>query len=290
VFQQRGRDVMNTLFQPRWIAASVLTLLTACSSPHTQTNTRQKDAATPGASLSSLNPDDPNWIDFERQIYRFDNGVCRDLSKLPAPWRMVDSKRYEKPGPMGRFPPGYSYVPIGYGPSGDALFLEAENAALGIPPANTLPGERKRFGYNQHMVSLVLGPPGWRRLPGGGDTSIRKALEGQSNLFTPPYPVSQTFTAYTDHAGYRNQTDFHKDDRYSVSIVNRELRAGVRCRSHFYEGGNPACRGTIFLSPDEEAHIDVSYETLAKLDEVVRSMITAARIMRIDCPTKGATL
>ena len=46
-------------------------------------------------------------LDPARQLYRYGSGTCRELSKLPAPWRKYDSRRYEKPGPWGRFPPGY---------------------------------------------------------------------------------------------------------------------------------------------------------------------------------------
>lgn len=97
-------------------------------------------------------------LDPARQLYRYGSGVCRELGKLPAPWRKYDSRRYEKPGPWGRFPPGYDSVQaINVGTK--EVLLEAEYAQLGVPPANTLPGTIRRSGLLQDVALLGLGTP-----------------------------------------------------------------------------------------------------------------------------------
>ena len=68
-------------------------------------------------------------LDLARQLYRYRSGTCRDLSKLPAPWRKYDSRRYEKPGPWGLFPPGYDWGPM-VSVTATELILEAEYAQL----------------------------------------------------------------------------------------------------------------------------------------------------------------
>ena len=222
----------------------------------------------------------PTLLDAERQLYRFGDGICRDLSKLPAPWRLVDAKRYEKPGPWGRFPVGYDDVvddPIGY----MGVVLEADNAAFGIAPANTLPGPVKRSGRLQHVVSVIIGPPGWG-LAGGGDGWIRRALAGEGWPMSMPFPVSANFKVVTDSKEYASEES-------SVSIVNSSLQAGVFLwPSELKEGvPNPAAQGLIFLGNGEEAKVELSYEALAKLDEVVRSATEAARAIRVQCPIDG---
>lgn len=223
----------------------------------------------------------PTLLDPERQLYKFGDGICRDLSKLPAPWRLVDAKRYEKPGPAGRFPVGYDVTdnPIQY----ETLVLEAENSAFGIAPANTLPGPIKRSGRLQHVVSMFIGPPGWG-LAGGGDGRIKRAMEGQGWPMSSPVPLSPGFLVVTDRQEYASEDS-------SLAIVSPALQAGIfatRPTSLKLGSPNPFWQGLIFLGNDEEAKIEMSYEALANLDQVIRSATEATRAIRVQCPDNGA--
>ena len=97
-----------------------------------------------------------------------------------------------------------------------------------------------------------------------------------------PFPVSANFKVVTDSKEYASEES-------SVSIVNSSLQAGVFLwPSELKEGvPNPAAQGLIFLGNGEEAKVELSYEALAKLDEVVRSATEAARAIRVQCPIGG---
>ena len=234
-------------------------------------------------------------LDPARQLYRYRSGTCRELSKLPAPWRKYDSRRYEKPGPWGRFPPGYDSVQaINVGTK--EVLLEAEYAQLGVPPANTLPGTIRRSGLLQDVALLGLGTslegqPHWihstilKVLSGvEPDWQTQQAIPfkthwGEERAYVPmkaPFPVSAQYGVYAEGPDYVS-------DKSSLVIINPAQRAGVYCDPD-YNLPNPSCMGLILLGDDEVATIDVNYEALGMLQEVVASMIDAARAIRVDCP------
>ena len=237
-------------------------------------------------------------LDPARQLYRYGSGTCRELGKLPAPWRKLVHQRYEKPGPWGRFPPGYSSV-TKYPSSTTEVRLEAEYAQLGVPPANTLPGTIRRGGLLQDVAVLSLGrpldehahwihqkimgalsatPPDWRSqqpLP-------FKKRWGEERVYLPmeaPFPVSAQYGVYAEGPDYVS-------DKSSLVIINPAQRAGVYCDPD-YNLPNPSCMGLILLGDDEVATIDVNYEALGMLQEVVASMIDAARAIRVNCAVAG---
>ena len=236
-------------------------------------------------------------LDPARQLYRYRSGTCRELGKLPKPWRKYDSGRYEKPGPWGRFPPGYDSVQaINVGTK--EVLLEAEYAQLGVPPANTLPGTIRRSGLLQDVALLGLGTslegqPHWIHsiilevLSGvQPDWQTQQAIPfkthwGEERAYVPmkaPFPVSDGFWVYA--AGP------NEDELSPLVIISPSQRAGVHCYQN-YNMPNPACEGLILLGDDEVATIDVNYEALGMLQEVVASMIDAARAIRVDCPVDG---
>ena len=236
-------------------------------------------------------------LDPARQLYRYGSGACRELGKLPAPWRKLVHQRYEKPGPWGRFPPGYSSV-TKYPSSTTEVRLEAEYAQLGVPPANTLPGTIRRGGLLQDVAVLSLGPSledssHWRHeiilevLSGvQPDWQTQQAIPfkthwGEERAYVPmkaPFPVSDGFWVYA--AGP------NEDELSPLVIISPSQRAGVHCYQN-YNMPNPTCMGVILLSDDEVATIDVNYEALGMLQEVVASMIDAARAIRVDCTAEG---
>ena len=243
------------------------------------------------------NPDSTQLLDPARQLYRYRSGTCRELGKLPEPWRELVHQRYEKPGPWGRFPPGYSSV-TKYPSSTTEVRLEAEYAQLGVPPANTLPGTIRRGGLLQDVAVLSLGPsledsPHWiystilEVLSGvEPDWQTQQAIPfkthwGEERAYVPmkaPFPVSDGFWVYA--AGP------NEDELSPLVIISPSQRAGVHCYQN-YNMPNPACEGLILLGDDEVATIDVNYEALGMLQEVVASMIDAARAVRVDCPVEA---
>ena len=279
---------MSARFSDTFALAVSLMLLAACAA---------SDA--PGqvganAMGRASNPDSTQLLDPARQLYRYGSGTCRELGKLPAPWRKLVHQRYEKPGPWGRFPPGYSSV-TKYPSSTTEVRLEAEYAQLGVPPANTLPGTIRRGGLLQDVAVLSLGRPldehaHWvheivQEVLSGvqPDWQTQQAIPfkthwGEERAYVPmkaPFPVSDGFWVYA--AGP------NEDELSPLVIVSPSQRAGVHCYQN-YNMPNPACEGLILLGDDEVATIDVNYEALGMLQEVVASMIDAARAIRVGCP------
>ena len=282
---------MSARFSDTFALAVSLMLLAACAA---------SDA--PGqvganAMGRASNPDSTQLLDPARQLYRYGSGTCRELGKLPAPWRKLVHQRYEKPGPWGRFPPGYSSV-TKYPSSTTEVRLEAEYAQLGVPPANTLPGTIRRGGLLQDVAVLSLGPSledssHWRHeiilevLSGvQPDWQTQQAIPfkthwGEERAYVPmkaPFPVSDGFWVYA--AGP------NEDELSPLVIISPSQRAGVHCYQN-YNMPNPSCMGLILLGDDEVATIDVNYEALGMLQQVVASMIDAARAIRVDCPVEG---
>ena len=283
---------MSARFPHTFALAMSLMLLAAC------TASDAPGKAGSNAMGRASNRDSTALLDPARQLYRYGSGTCRELGKLPEPWRKYDSGRYEKPGPWGRFPPGYDSVQaINVGTK--EVLLEAEYAQLGVPPANTLPGTIRRSGLLQDVALLGLGTslegqPHWihstilKVLSGvqpGWQTQQAipfKTRWGEERAYVPmkaPFPVSDGFWVYADGPDYLS-------DKSPLVIINPAQRAGVHCYQN-YNMPNPACEGLILLGDDEVATIDVNYEALGMLQEVVASMIEAARAIRVDCPGEG---
>ena len=283
---------MSARFPHTFALAASLVLLAAC----TASDAPRKAGS--NAMERASNPDSTQLLDPARQLYRYRSGTCRELGKLPAPWRKLVHQRYEKPGPWGRFPPGYSSV-TKYPSSTTEVRLEAEYAQLGVPPANTLPGTIRRGGLLQDVAVLSLGrpldehahwvhaiilevlsgvEPGWRTQQQIPYTTS----SGEERVYVPmqaPFPVSDGFWVYADGPDYLS-------DKSPLVIINPAQRAGVYCDPD-YNLPNPSCMGLILLGDDEVATIDVNYEALGMLQEVVASMIEAARAIRVDCPVEG---
>jgi len=257
-------------------------LLAACSPARNADQDRSKEKSMPaGEREIRYITDRAELLDPARQLYRFGDGICREFARLPGPWRLVDYRRYEKPDRWGRFPAGYDSVPddpIGY----YSATLEAENAALGVPPANTLPGTFGRSGWPQEAVVLSVGPPGWDHwMYSVIESALAGADPAQFQPVQAPFPVSDSFQVYAA------SSKEYLSELSPLVIINPALRAGVHCYPD-YNVPNPSCRGIIRLHEDEGAVIEISYEALGRLQEVVESIIQAARAIRVDCPASGA--
>ena len=273
--------------------------LTACTPTRApEKSYSEQTAMSAETETGSKGFDREELLDPARQLYRYGSGTCRELGKLPAPWRKLVHQRYEKPGPWGRFPPGYSSV-TKYPSSTTEVRLEAEYAQLGVPPANTLPGTIRRGGLLQDVAVLSLGrpldehahwvhaiilevlsgvEPGWRTQQQIPYTT----RSGEERVYVPmqaPFPVSDGFWVYADGPDYLS-------DKSPLVIINPAQRAGVYCYQN-YNKPNPSCEGLILLDENEVATIDVNYEALGMLQEVVAPMIEAARAIRVDCPVEG---
>ena len=237
-------------------------------------------------------------LDPARQLYRYGSGTCRELSKLPAPWRKYDRTRYEKPGPWGLFPPGYDWGPM-VSVTATELILEAEYAQLGVPPANTLPGTIRRSGLQQDVALLGLGGridrSSFREMRvvqqalsvARPDWSPQQPLPfksplGEDRVYVPmkaPFPVSAQYGVYAEGSD-------HLSDKSSLVIINPIQGAGVYCEQD-YNWPNRSCMGVITLGEGEIATMNINYEALGTVHEVVASMIDAARAIRVDCPGEG---
>ena len=109
-----------------------------------------------------------------------------------------------------------------------------------------------------------------------------KSPLGEDRVYVPmkaPFPVSAQYGVYAEGPDYVS-------DKSSLVIINPAQRAGVYCDPD-YNLPNPSCMGLILLGDDEVATIDVNYEALGMLQEVVASMIDAARAIRVDCTAEG---
>lgn len=276
------------------------TLLAACAPTRAPEKGRSEETSMPvEADITSDARYHVELLDPVRQLYRYGSGACRELGKLPPPWREYDSKRYEKRGALGqRFQPGYSWGPM-ISVDTTELILEAEYAELGLPPTNTLPGNYQRFGLAGNVALLGLG----RSLGKDAPRQMRAVQEallaaqpdwrpqqpipfknrwGEERAYVPmkaPFPVSDRFGVYAEGPDYVSE----KSD---LVIINPALRAGVYCDNH-HNWPNGSCKGVILLGDGEVATIRVSYEALGTLQEVVESMIHAAHAIRVGCPEAG---
>ncbi|KRG77395.1 hypothetical protein ABB30_07810 [Stenotrophomonas ginsengisoli] len=179
------------------------------------------------------------------------------------------------------------------------LILEAEYAQLGVPPANTLPGTIRRSGLQQDVALLGLGG----RIDRSSFREMRvvqqalsvalpdwspqqplpfKSPLGKDRVYVPmkaPFPVSAQYGVYAEGPD-------HLSDKSSLVIINPIQGAGVYCKQD-YNWPNRSCMGVITLGEGEVATMNINYEALGMLQEVVASMIDAARAIRVDCPVQG---
>ena len=192
----------------------------------------------------------PTLIDAATQTYHFHGGICRELSKVSAPWRIEDE----------------SDNPIGY----RTLSLTANNTAFGIKP-KLWPAGGAETPRGQLVVEALLRSPAldYRR-----ESIAREAVFEQLAWApkTPSYKFSENFISRTD-------------DGQSIVLSNAELKTGVYCNIEDPETWpNPYCHGFVFLEADEVVSFEISYDGLVKLDEVVSSIIQQARAVRTACP------
>lgn len=247
------------------VAICLVFLSTGCA--------RMNDPA-PEVPYGELADAKPALLDARRQLYRFGDGVCRELGRIPPPWSLRDAAEFER-----RDPTGYSWrggKSIAY----EHIVLWAENAAFGVPPPNTLPSKYDRSGGRQELIYVYLGAPQFQ-LAGAAEISIAKAMDPSSHEYRWPqktrYPIGKGYSSYA----YSEQ---YSGPDVRVAIVNPAHRAGVVCDAGFPDSPNAYCQGVVFLGGDEGAMFEVSYEALSKLDEIVASIHQVARTIRVDCP------
>lgn len=209
-------------------------------------------------------------VDPHGDIYRFSNGVCRQTSRIPAPWRLVDRERYRN-----RYTAEYSWTPEN-ALSADALILEAENQAFGIATPAV-----QRSGRLQEVIEVYLASP---RLKWHGQTVAMEVLLATTDKWnwpkSAPVPLSDSFQSYAYSKEYAGPGA-------RLVLVNRSLQAAVVCDDGAQSDlPNPFCSGFILLSSDETAYFKISHQALAKLQEVVTSIRDLAHAVRVDCPAQ----
>ena len=197
----------------------------------------------------------PTLIDAATQTYLFHGGICRELSKVSAPWRIE-----------AEFP---HHAAIDY----QTLSLAADNTAFGIVPV-LWPSGRAETPRGQLVVEVLLGPLGPPAIDYWVESIAHEAVFDQPTWAQkiPRYPFSDSFVSRT-HNGK------------SIVLSNVELKTGVYCDIEDPKTwSNPRCQGFVYLESDEVASFEISYDGLTKLDEIVRSIIQQARAMRTACP------
>ena len=194
----------------------------------------------------------PVLLDETRKLYRFEGGICRQLSKVAAPWRIETEFVHNDPL-------GFLY-----------LALAADTTAFGIVPG-LMPSGNPRSGWGQEKVEVLFGlagPGHWR------ESIVRTAVFDLPDwaFKQPSYPISSSFQSKTNNGE-------------NIVLSNTELKTGVFCDIEDPETWpNPRCHGFVFLENNEMAYFKLSYDGLIRLDEVVRSIIQQARAMRTTCP------
>lgn len=229
--------------------------LTACTPPQST----KKDAAMHAADQSpsedfrgiDVYGAKPELVDPAKGVYRFSNGVCRSLDRIPHPWRTRMFSAGESPDDV-------------------AAYFEAPYPAFGIPvppgPLDPIYDREKQF------IDLALTDP---RLGSGPETAMREALidpQTRGRPTTVDIPYSPNFRPYTDNG-------------LDVMFVNEELRAAVVCVGGIDQSlPNPFCHGSVLFDQHESAMFTVNYRALAKIDEIVRSIRHLATTLRAECP------
>ena len=134
-----------------------------------------------------------------------------------------------------------------------------------------MPSGNQRSGWGQEKIEVLLSSPllDYRRADIAREAVFDKPIWPQK---APSYLVSESFLSRTD-------------DGQNIVLSNAELKTGIYCNIEDPETWpNPRCHGFVFLEADEVASFRISYDGLAKLDEVVRSIIQQARALRTTCP------
>lgn len=245
-------------------------LAAACSPTRTanQGNTEDAPMSAPEKKII-YTTDRAELIDPARQLYRFGDGVCRELSRIPKPWQLVDRERYKT-----RDPVGYSWAPkdaIGY----ESVYLEADNTAFGIAPPGRGPSGIQHHGRGQEIIDLNLSPNADEWLERIARTGSVTPSDWNWPA-RPPFPLSSGFQAYARSQEYVNP-------EHSLVLISRAQHAAVE-----YTGGldlpNPKYQGVVIVGSDEVAAFWINYEGLGKLREIVESVTQLARTIRVDCP------
>ncbi len=199
----------------------------------------------------------PKLIDEATQTYRFEDGQCRSLTKLPPPWRL---KR-----PAGD-------LSWRRGPNLDNTFiaLEADTSAFDLEP----PPEHRTGGDRQLIIDLKISTLSYR-LPDNEKTSyLWKVLLSAEDIGDPVKSskrISNSFIVYQE-PGSSNQV-----------YVDREIGMVIEDQSVEHMP-NADLRG--FMSQEDQAggNIILPYEALPKLTEIGKSMQNAIIAIRVPCP------
>ena len=196
-------------------------------------------------------------IDRASETYRFMDGRCRSLQRIPSPWRLQ---------PPDSLPPFFN----------SEINLEADSDAFGIAP----PAENRRTGKDQWKVSITLGTDGVLPDPDSADTSSNwRILYGKLPLGEPVparWPLPEGFKAYVHPL-----TD---DPTY----YDPKLRLIVRDRKSDH-APNGFTEGVMWLTDREAVGFRIPYEGIARLDVLAKHFQALPEALIVPCPSVAPT-
>ncbi len=193
----------------------------------------------------------PYLIDPQNRIWRFSNGVCRNLERVTPPWKVaVDDD-------------GNDYI------NDLTMSFRAPNEAFGIP----VPDEPFDPYTTRHKWIITMGIVDPRMLEGREERMRDAILDPLSQAKPSSYEehYSSSFKAYRWNIGK------------STVLVNQQLKAAVDCDVD-RSWPNPTCEGVVLLSDQESATFELTLYALPKIEEIVRSIHTLATSLRAECP------
>lgn len=225
-----------------WRAYALLVaaaLLTACEKSHSPADVPQWQRP-------------PGLVDAATQTYRFMDGQCRSLQRIPAPWRLQPD----------------TFVPAWR--SGD-IELEADTAAFGIPP----PAKNRATGEDQYRVSISLGTrgyvpnPTWERID--SQWRVLLGLMPLGEPIPPRWPLADAFKAYAHPSGSGDY--LYYDATRRMIVLDRETEGWP----------NGFTDGVIWLSEHQALGFRIPYEALDRLDVLAEQFQSLPAALSVPC-------
>lgn len=197
-------------------------LLAGCEKPHSPADVPQWQRP-------------PELVDAATQTYRFMDGQCRSLQRIPPPWRLQPDTSV----PSWR--------------NGD-IELEADAAAFGIPP----PAKNRATGEDQYRVRISLGTrgyvpdPSWERID--SQWRVLLGLLPLGEPIEPRWPLAEGFKAYAHPSG--SGRILYYDAQRRMIVLDRGSD----------DMPNGFTDGVIWLSEYQALGFKIPYEAIGRLD------------------------
>jgi len=224
---------------------AALLVLAACS---------REPIPSPSGTFPAAGP--PVLVDAATQTWRFEDGDCRSLSKLPAPWRV-------QPDDFGRL-----------AVSAEQIRVEADTSAFGIPG----PARHRQGGKDQRRIRATLGAHGTIPNPGPTDLSIDNSwmmLRGSMQV------GEETAARWSLPKGFQA----FRDPQVDQDIVYLDTtRRAIVTDNGVEEMPNGWIDGVIWISERDASSLRIPYEAIPFLDVIVDQIRALPGMLRVPCP------